>query len=422
MVVDRIGDIYRNLSRRADVIVTTVGARHKCQQGSGFEHPMNDDICIVVVFVLIVSRICILCSSAASPGGGSGSPTPRATSGVHRRPAAAQHRRTRGATLRAVASTIALRRPGDVRDLRAKRRSTSRDDVVGPSAHGRSPPAHHRAAVRGVAARGRPPSATSAQAKRVRMCTRRGGGAPPCAAAPWLVCNAIFFGPGPTDEHSVHLHHRDFIITPIADQIGPIDSVSKTEQYDLKNRFSEPQCKMTVLPLNSGKPRTCVALNGSGIQLAVGPQPLRLRNHNSGLAHRIMVKRLATSPHDPLGITDSACKNQLVVVSVQYGPFYPYIPIRSTTIGKSRVAKDPIAMHTSWRSNSDIASVTSSKRRLPPLTKPPPPPPPFAGNCSGQLDEENPSALISSGLLVQADERVSYPVMDLIDVVYRHLP
>ncbi|KZV35855.1 hypothetical protein F511_32029 [Dorcoceras hygrometricum] len=47
------------------------------------------------------------------------------------------------------------------------------------------------------------------------------------------------------------------------------------------------------------------------------------------------------------------------MVSVQYGPFNPYIPIRSTTIGKSRVAKDPIAMHTSWRSNSDIASVTS---------------------------------------------------------------
>ncbi|KZV15834.1 hypothetical protein F511_07781 [Dorcoceras hygrometricum] len=72
-----------------------------------------------------------------------------------------------------------------------------------------------------------------------------------------------------------------------------------------------------------------------------------------------MVKRLATSPHDPLGITDSACKNQSVMVSVQYGPFNPYIPIRSKTIGKSRVAKDPIAMHTSWRSNSDIASVTS---------------------------------------------------------------
>ncbi|KZV19972.1 protein TPRXL [Dorcoceras hygrometricum] len=59
------------------------------------------------------------------------------------------------------------------------------------------------------------------------------------------------------------------------------------------------------------------------------------------------------------GITDSACKNQLVVVSVQYGPFNPYISIRSTTIGKSRVAIYRIAMHTSWRSNSDITSVTS---------------------------------------------------------------
>ncbi|KZV56127.1 leucine-rich repeat-containing protein [Dorcoceras hygrometricum] len=72
-----------------------------------------------------------------------------------------------------------------------------------------------------------------------------------------------------------------------------------------------------------------------------------------------MVKRLAISRHDTLGITDSTCKNQLVAVSVQYGSFNTYIPIRSTTIGKSRVAKDPIAMHTSWRSNSDIASVTS---------------------------------------------------------------
>ncbi|KZV38232.1 MATE efflux family protein 5-like [Dorcoceras hygrometricum] len=33
LVVDRIGDIYRNLPRRADAIVTTVGSRHKCQQG-----------------------------------------------------------------------------------------------------------------------------------------------------------------------------------------------------------------------------------------------------------------------------------------------------------------------------------------------------------------------------------------------------
>ncbi|KZV58239.1 hypothetical protein F511_34861 [Dorcoceras hygrometricum] len=112
-------------------------------------------------------------------------------------------------------------------------------------------------------------------------------------------------------------------------------------------------------PCGNQESSTCVTLNGSGIQLAVGPQPLRLRNNDFGFAQRIMVKRLATSRHDPLGITDSACKNQLVVVSVQYGPFNTYIPIRSTTIGKSRVARDPIAMHTSWRSNSDIASVNS---------------------------------------------------------------
>ncbi|KZV18939.1 hypothetical protein F511_26799 [Dorcoceras hygrometricum] len=116
---------------------------------------------------------------------------------------------------------------------------------------------------------------------------------------------------------------------------------------------------MIEYPCGNLKSSTCVTLNGSGIQLAMGPQPLWLRNHNFGPAQRIMVKRLATSPHDPLGITYSACKNQLVMVSVQYGPFNPYIPIRSTTICKSRVAIDPIAMHTSWRSNSDIASVTS---------------------------------------------------------------
>ncbi|KZV49540.1 proline-rich protein 1-like [Dorcoceras hygrometricum] len=36
--MDQIGDFYRNLPRRSDVIVTTVGARHKCQQG-GAELP-----------------------------------------------------------------------------------------------------------------------------------------------------------------------------------------------------------------------------------------------------------------------------------------------------------------------------------------------------------------------------------------------
>ncbi|KZV54890.1 disease resistance protein [Dorcoceras hygrometricum] len=48
LVVDRIGDIYRILPRRVDVIVTTVGARHKCQQGSGFEPPMCDVIVLII--------------------------------------------------------------------------------------------------------------------------------------------------------------------------------------------------------------------------------------------------------------------------------------------------------------------------------------------------------------------------------------
>ncbi|KZV20484.1 hypothetical protein F511_31855 [Dorcoceras hygrometricum] len=59
---------------------------------------------------------------------------------------------------------------------------------------------------------------------------------------------------------------------------------------------------------------------------------------------------------------------------------------------------------------------------LPPLYKPPPPPV-FAGKIvSGQLDEENPFVLISSVLLVQADEGVSFLVMDRIGDFYRNLP
>ncbi|KZV33785.1 hypothetical protein F511_30297 [Dorcoceras hygrometricum] len=44
-------------------------------------------------------------------------------------------------------------------------------------------------------------------------------------------------GPGPNDD----IYRCDFIVTPIADQIGPIDSVSKTECYDMKNNFSSGQ-------------------------------------------------------------------------------------------------------------------------------------------------------------------------------------
>ncbi|KZV57262.1 formin-like protein 7 [Dorcoceras hygrometricum] len=72
---------------------------------------------------------------------------------------------------------------------------------------------------------------------------------------------------------------------------------------------------------------------------------------------------------DPQWFRDTASRGPTTIVApesqsglahrIMYGPFNPYIPIRSTTIGKSRVSIDPIAMHTSWRSNSDIASATS---------------------------------------------------------------
>ncbi|KZV46094.1 acyl-CoA dehydrogenase-related protein [Dorcoceras hygrometricum] len=60
---------------------------------------------------------------------------------------------------------------------------------------------------------------------------------------------------------------------------------------------------------------------------------------------------------------------------------------------------------------------------------PPPPPPPRAAAArlrrkivSGQFDEENSFVLISSVLLVQADEGVSFLVVDRIDDFYRNLP
>ncbi|KZV29980.1 hypothetical protein F511_33148 [Dorcoceras hygrometricum] len=58
----------------------------------------------------------------------------------------------------------------------------------------------------------------------------------------------------------------------------------------------------------------------------------------------------------------------------------------------------------------------------PSLLYKPPPPPSSPKNCFRPFDEENPSAQISSRLLVQGDEGVSYPVVDRIGVIYRNLP
>ncbi|KZV40806.1 hypothetical protein F511_16538 [Dorcoceras hygrometricum] len=76
----------------------------------------------------------------------------------------------------------------------------------------------------------------------------------------------------------------------------------------------------------------------------------------------------------------------------------------------------------------------SALRGFPPsITRPPFPhlhlsaaacrhaPPPLDRTCSDQLFEELPSVLISSGLLVQADEGTFLPVVDLIRRFYRRL-
>ncbi|KZV35918.1 UDP-glucosyltransferase [Dorcoceras hygrometricum] len=80
-----------------------------------------------------------------------------------------------------------------------------------------------------------------------------------------------------------------------------------------------------------------------------------------------MVKRLATSPHDPLGITDSACKNQSIMVSVQYGPFSSNIPIRSTTIEYKKLSQsfeEVIAEIESCAVKAELVSSSDMKATL----------------------------------------------------------
>ncbi|KZV42825.1 CAP-Gly domain-containing linker protein 1-like [Dorcoceras hygrometricum] len=74
LVVDRIGDYLPQSTEKSRVLVIPVGARHKCQQGIRLSA-----LCMLnyEFFYFRIDRLpaFILCSSAASPGGGSGSPT-----------------------------------------------------------------------------------------------------------------------------------------------------------------------------------------------------------------------------------------------------------------------------------------------------------------------------------------------------------
>ncbi|KZV53513.1 hypothetical protein F511_41069 [Dorcoceras hygrometricum] len=79
--------------------------------------------------------------------------------------------------------------------------------------------------------------------------------------------------------------------------------------------------------------------------------------------------------------------------------------------------------------NTQVVEPISALSAAPPLLINPPsrPPPPRAARKSfpANLDEENPSVQISSVLLVQADEGIPSPVVDLIDgstATYREEP
>ncbi|KZV31970.1 nucleoprotein TPR [Dorcoceras hygrometricum] len=119
------------------------------------------------------------------------------------------------------------------------------------------------------------------------------------------------------------------------------------------------------------------------------------------------------SYHDPMG------KSGIVIPEPQWlwahGWLYPRTIESHTKVIQSTTNPKPKALG-----------------RHPPSPPTPPPlpdvvrrPPLIDRTCSDQFFEENPSALISSGLLVQADEGVSLPVVDLIDestAAYREEP
>ncbi|KZV33829.1 hypothetical protein F511_29706 [Dorcoceras hygrometricum] len=185
-----------------------------------------------------------------------------------------------------------------------------------------------------------------------RACIERDlahGGAPPCAAAPWpaAVDSSIRSTTGRETPSSAYTRRPDEISADgnssksWPEQIPAREAAAASWWPTAAAASEEREAKSHSLKSSSYAQHIELSIRvGSRIQYLCDPQWFRdtasrgpttivAPESQFGLAHRIM-----------------------------YGPFNPYIPIRSTTIGKSRVAKDPIAMHTSWRSNSDIASVT----------------------------------------------------------------
>ncbi|KZV28257.1 hypothetical protein F511_02127 [Dorcoceras hygrometricum] len=146
--------------------------------------------------------------------------------------------------------------------------------------------------------------------------------------------------PGDDQYNKIQTQYEPFIgclVSYLAGILAP-----GSDQFHEETGTSRSRTPQNPLPML--KTLSSVSVRESLIQYLCDPQ--WFRDTASRGPHNHCGSRI-TIPDLPIG----SC--------VQYGPFNPYIPIRSTTIGKSRVAIDPIAMRTSWRSNSDIASVTS---------------------------------------------------------------
>ncbi|KZV30910.1 WPP domain-associated protein [Dorcoceras hygrometricum] len=239
-----------------------------------------------------------------------------------------------------------------------------------------------------------------------------GGGAQRAAAALSDGFGSGPTGPGPTDEHSFHLHHRDSTVTPIADQIGPIDSVSKTECYDLKNHFSEPHCKMTSVDLlGSRTPKILFLVVTICLQLIVQSlvmKSLRLDFPTTGLDQTMSYQLIQTTSfamHPRLVEYNAEALVWMYCSFLLLSPLY----VLTSSLLLPVLVSAPAAPKLAAPSSHNLTPSASSLA-----------PPPTAASCrdqtcSDQLDGEFPSVLNSSVLLVQADEGVLIPVVDLID-------
>ncbi|KZV53627.1 polyol transporter 2 [Dorcoceras hygrometricum] len=167
--------------------------------------------------------------------------------------------------------------------------------------------------------------------------------------------------------------------------------------------------------------RSVVANHGPGSSPSIGYPRIKASSESSTTKHRLLH---ASGPH-PIPPPNDPKTNQynqdLGLIHSTNGNH-----LESLNDGSSIDHQVTIHLHaqniTMFPTNETwpppfLSSIAAARRA------PPPPPPVFAGKfVSGQFDEENPFVLISSVLLVQADEGVSFLVVDRIGDIYRSLP